>query len=391
MAWRSWGSDGTWYGWLLVIAAAAAVLWVSLGVLRGDPDDDWAARGAPALAWTGERLFVYGGNPVPSEGESVRTAEPLGDAALIDPDSGEVDVLPDPPFDRPLRVQPAAFAVDDEVFVIGQLCRETEEEDRACDPGAYRAAVYSLEDDDWEEVELPGQLERISNGQSEPVGVTSDGRAVVLLGGRDGFGALANRKVWTYSLPDDEWEELPSPGALIEGACMADDAVVVGSGLLADTADDAVGDVVPTDPDTMALAGPTLRVLALDGDARAWFPTEAAGVLPTGDQASMTCGDDLVLVDDGTGIKRVFDLGPGGGWRESAAQPGDDVFVSHLWTGDEFLFLDPTSTSLAYDPGSDEWRGIEGSAGTGVRSVWTGEFVVGWPGRADLPVEFRVE
>ena len=33
----------------------------------------------------------------------------------------------------------------------------------------------------------------------------------------------------------------------------------------------------------------------------------------------MTCGDDLVLVDDGTEVKRVFQLGPGGGWREARA------------------------------------------------------------------------
>jgi hypothetical protein len=26
-----------------------------------------------------------------------------------------------------------------------------------------------------------------------------------------------------------------------------------------------------------------------------------------------------------------------------------------------------------------------------VRSVWTGEFVVGWPGRTDTPVEFAVD
>ena len=79
-----------------------AILWVSIGVLRGD--DDWARRGSPALAWTGERLFVYGGNPVPSESESALTVEPLNDAALIDPANGDVDQLPDPPFDRPLRL-----------------------------------------------------------------------------------------------------------------------------------------------------------------------------------------------------------------------------------------------------------------------------------------------
>ena len=363
-----------------MLALAAGILWVSIGVLRGEPDDEWVDRGSPSLAWAGDRLFVFGGTPVPDDTESVRTVEPLNDAALIDPETDEVDVLPEPPFDRPLRGRPAALTVDDEVFVIGQRCRETENEERACDGGAYDAAVYSMADEEWRTVELPGRLEVISNGQSEPVGVTSDGRAVVLLGARDGFGALANREVWTYSLSDDVWESLPSPGVLIEGACMAGDAVVVGSGLLAETADDSAGNL-----------GPTLRVMGLNSETRVWFPTESAGVVPTGDIASMTCGDDLVLVDDGSVTKRVFDLGPGGGWREAAPQPGDDLFTSHLWTGDEFLFLDRNSPTLAYDPDRDSWRGIEGAAATGVQSVWTGELVVGWPGRTDLPVEFRVD
>lgn len=356
-------------------------------MLRGD--DDWARRGSPALAWTGERLFVYGGNPVPSERESVRTVEPLNDAALIDPANGDVDQLPDPPFDRPLRLTPAAVAVDDEVVVVGQVCRETDHDDRACDAGAYRGAVYSVTDDDWREIDLPNRLKQISNGQSSAVGTTSDGRAVLALGARSGFGAIANREIWTYSPADDEWEQVPPPGSLIEGVCMAGDAVVVGSGLLPRTAaGDAGAPVTPTEP---AAGGPSLAVLALDGDARVWIPTGPAGVLPTADQASITCGDELVLVDGGAEALRVFDLGVDGGWRTPAPRPGDDVHASRLWTGEEFLFLDANAPTLGYDPVADTWRGIENSAPTGRRSVWTGDSVVGWPGRTDTPVQFDVD
>ena len=383
---RSWGSDGTWYGWLIVLGVAAAVLWVSFGVLRGD-GDDWARRGSPALAWTGERLFVYGGNPVPSEHESARSVEPLNDAALIDPTSGDVDRLPDPPFDRPLRLTPAAVAVDDEVVVVGQLCRESESDDRACDAGAYRGAVYSVTDDDWREIELPNHLKMISNGQSEGVGTTSDGRAVLLLGGRGGYGTLASRELWTYSPADDEWERLPAPGSLIEGVCLAGDAVVVGSGLRPQTA--APG--VPAPPADPASVGPSLAVLALDGETRVWFPTEAAGMMPSGDQANITCGDDLVLFDDGSEGLRVFDLGVDGGWRTPSPKPGDDVHLARLWTGEEFLFLDANAPTLGYDPATDTWRGIERSAPTGLHSVWTGDSVVGWPGRTDTPVQFDVD
>ena len=52
---------------------------------------------------------------------------------------------------------------------------------------------------------------------------------------------------------------------------------------------------------------------------------------------------------------------------------------------------DPNSPMLAYDPEADGWRGIEGSAPTAGSSVWTGELVVGWSGRSDRPVTFRIE
>ncbi len=364
----------------MVVVVAAVVLWVSLGVLRGDGGDDWSRRGSPALAWTGDRLFVYGGTRVPRDPETVRSSAPLANAALIAPGSGEVDPLPAAPFERALKVAPAAAVVGDEVLVVGALCREATE-DLGCPPGGYRAAVYSIPDDEWRAVEMPDQVKLISNGQAEAVGTTSDGRAVLVLGARDGFGALANRQIWTYSPADDAWERLPDPGALIEGVCLAGDAVIVGSGLLRETA--TTGDANGV--------GARLRVMALDGDARAWFPTVAAGVAPTGDQASMTCGETRVLVDDGGGALRIFDLGPGGGWRTPVEQPGDDVHASRLWTGEEFLFLDPGSPTMAYDPDSDTWRGIEGSGPSGVNPVWAGDAVVAWPGRTDTPVRFGVD
>ena len=366
-----------------MVVVAGVVLWVSLGVLRGEGGDDWARRGSPALAWTGERLFVYGGTPVPRDTESVRSVEPLGNAALIDPVSGDVDILPGAPFQRALRVAPAAVVVDDEVLVMGARCREATE-DLGCPPGGYQAAMYSIPGDEWREIEVPDQLKLIANGQADAVGTTSDGRAVLVLGARDGFGPLANRQIWTYSPADDTWERLPDPGALIEGVCLADDAVVVGSGLLRET---AASTAAPDDPTGV---GATLRVLALDGDARVWFPTASAGVVPTGDQASMTCGAMRVLVDDGGGAMRIFDLGPDGGWRTPAEQPGDDVHGSRLWTGEEFLFLDSNAPTLAYDPDTDSWRGIEGSSPSGVNPVWTGDAVVAWPGRTDSPVRFEV-
>ena len=85
---------------------------------------------------------------------------------------------------------------------------------------------------------------------------------------------------------------------------------------------------------------------------------------------------------------RLFRLGDDGGWIEPADRPGDDVYPLHLWSGDEFLFVGSNASPLAYDPATDEWRGIEAGEATGPAAVWTGDLVVGWRGRADAPVAF---
>lgn len=353
------------------------MLWVSWGVLAGD-GDDWARRGGPALAWTGDRLFVYGGLRVPRETQTAVELEPLDDAALIDPASGDVDRLPATPFEQGLRPTPAAAAVGDEVLLVGSQCRESTNR-QGCPSGGYRAAVYSIPDDEWRPVGLPGPLQTIENGQAEVAGVTSDGRAVLVLGGREGFGALANRQLWVYDPGSDEWEQLPLPGVLIEGVCLARDVLVVGT------------DLLPEEGAAVSTEGPRLQVMDLARDTRGWLPTGGAGVVPEGDAGNLTCGDDVILFDDGAAAQQVFDLGADGGWRAPAPQPGDDVHADRLWTGEEFLFLDRNAPSLAYDPEADEWRGLEDSDPTGTQSVWTGEAVIGWPGRTDEPVVFPID
>jgi len=356
-----------------VVLVCGAILWVSLGVLRGDGGDDWPRRGAPTLAWVGDRLFVYGGLPVPDDDEDVRTVTPLNDAALIDPATDDVDLLPDPPFDRPLRGSPAAAEVDGEVFLMGQLCREPSDDARACDPGGYRAAVYAPERGDWRNVTLPGALATIVNGQSTTAGVTSDGRVVLVLGGQDAFGALAGRQLWTYDVAGETWAPLPAPPSLVESVCLTGDVVVVGSGLVGATA---------------GVEGPSLSVLDLAGGADTWLPTGPADVIATVDRPTMACGTDEVLVDVGDDATRIYLLGPTGGWSEPAQPPGDDLYSTVLWSGEEFFFLDPNPPNLAYDPGTDEWRGLQNAVPTGFRAVWTGDLVVGWPGRTDLPSSF---
>ncbi len=358
---------------------------MGIGVL-GAEDEGWEARGSPGVAWAGERLFVYGGFPADDEsyGATLRAGDvPLDDAALIDPASGDVDRLPDAPFDRPLRSQPGVVAVGDDVVMVGDVCQTPRRADAVgdCAPGVYATAVYSVEDDEWRAVDSPAEVAGIRNGQHAAVGATSDGRAVFVLGERGAFGAAPGRQLWTYSPADDEWERLISPDLIIEDVCLAGDTLVAASGLVQTAA--AAG--APAAPG----AGPTLRLLDLDVDQPAWLaapPVEVASVGPTSD---ITCGAHSVLLDTGDGGSlRIYAIGPDGGWRHPAAMPGDDHHVARLWNGEEFLFLDPEIDNLAYAPRTDEWRTLDGNAETGPEPLWGDGLVVGWPEPADLPAVY---
>jgi hypothetical protein len=383
---RGWGGDGTWWRWGAALGGSALLVWVAIGELAGE-DRGWEERGAPGIAWTGDRLFVYGGFPADDEsyGESLRAGDnPLDDAALIDTASGNVDRLPEPPFDRPLRSQPGVVAVGDDVVVVGDLCQTPRRADAPgdCAPGVYATAVYSIEDDEWRLVDSPPEVAQIRNGQHFGVGTTSDGRAVFVLGERGGvFGAAPGRQLWTYSVADDEWARVPSPDLIIEEVCLAGDTLVAASELVQAAATAGVAPVPGP--------GPTLRLFDLEGDDGGWLPAPPVEVTSAAPTADITCGEDTVLLDTGDGGSlRVYAIGPGGGWHSPQPMPGEDHHVARLWTGEEYLFLDPELDNLAYAPGTDEWRTLDGKADIGPEPVWTDDAAVGWPEPTDLPAVF---
>jgi hypothetical protein len=100
------------------------------------PTPGLGPRLGPTVAWTGSRLFVYGGL------DPGRTHF-LGDAALVDVRTGRVDALPTPPLRQPLGAR-AAVAVDGSVVLIGTLCGGTPDMDdiATCKPGTCAGAIF---------------------------------------------------------------------------------------------------------------------------------------------------------------------------------------------------------------------------------------------------------
>lgn len=173
---------------------------------RAASAEDFNHRSQPITAWTGTHLFVYGGVDSPG-------AAPLGDAALVDPSSGEVTALPPAPFEVPLDSFGAAAVVGDAVFLLGILCSEPSEDNvGSCEPGDYAAAQFSLAEQTWRSVELPSELGEVRSGHRRSLGVTSDGRVVLFLGPAN-VSDPAIPYFWTYSPASGEWANLPVPTA----------------------------------------------------------------------------------------------------------------------------------------------------------------------------------
>jgi hypothetical protein len=268
--------------------------------------------------------------------------------------------------------------------VVGDICETPRRRDAPgdCAPGAYVGAVYSVDRDRWREIELPDEVGDTLNGQHLGVGATSDGRAVFVLGERGAFGVVPGRQLWTYSVADDEWARVDNPDLLIEDVCLADDHLVTAAGLI-QTAGAGEGT-------TTAAGGPSLRVLDLAAEQQVWFPAPAVEVTSVAPSSNITCGDDTVLLDtgDAAGL-RLFTIGAGGGWRALEAMPTEEHHLARVWTGDEYLFLDPEVENLAYAPDDDEWRTLDDHADLGPEPLWADDAAVGWPEPSDQPTVFE--
>jgi len=380
--------------------------------------DQFVARASPATVWARDRLFVYGGTDrpeyvetSPDEGGSQASPDsavdstaapeevdvPLGDAALIDPASGELEVLPPPPFEAPLQVLAPAVVVGDTVVLMGILCPAPIPDDSSgnCEPGSYAAATMSLADRTWRPLEVPAGLETVRNGHRTAVGATSDGRAVFVLGRKTTD--VGGEELWSYDPETDTWAELPNPGVRIDGLCMADDTVVALTGSVSQDGEVA-GEDQPAPGGAEDFQAPSLRLFNLDAADAEWTATPGAEVEPQTyvPQPLLACaGSDAVIHNGVGGELRVHSLTPGAEqepWRLASQKPADGLYSSLLWTGSELLFLNPSDTideapDLAYDVAADKWRVLEVDVNPGVTPLWTGSAVTGWPesGRPTRP------
>jgi hypothetical protein len=352
-------------------------------------------RRDPVVVSASDQLFVYGGLPPIPEGESPRTQmQPLGDAFLLDVGSGEVVALPDPPFEAPLSAGAVALAVGNEVVLLGPLCeRPIQDTDGRCEPGTYRAAVLSVPERRWRDIEVPAELEVFENALRMGVGVSTGGQAIFLLGSRFNFEAPPDLQLWAYSAAGgDVLERLPDPGVRIEDACVAGDTLVV----VTDQAEGHDGELIDEDqpqPPGGALRffDPSLRLLSLAEADRQWVATDPADVPSYAAESQVTCSDSLALIDDGGGsglaLRNVTATGEGE-WQRPPPNPSGGVFTDILSAGETFVFVEYNGTGVvSYDAAAGRWEEQPALSTALEEPVLVGDRLVGWPieGEADEP------
>ncbi|MBL8777027.1 MAG: hypothetical protein JNK12_13880 [Acidimicrobiales bacterium] len=358
-----------------------------------------SARQSPALAWTGDRLFVYGGSPYPTAPiDETHLPGERTDAAVWDPTTRRFLPAADPPFDLPLNSSYTwAIASGGQVVVVGTSCspdslRDPEDSSNYCEPGTYAAATYDLGSDEWDTIDVPEQLANLVNGYAEPVGTTSDGRVVGLLGPSD------NREIWTFDVATRTWAQLPSPGMRVRTTCLAGDTVVVVDGELTQVdgpspppLEEGEGDGSADGP-----GGLSLRLYDLAADEAAWTSTPAFDPVDHEGRLypAIACGDDFALVHNGTAqdahAHSTTAAGASDEWIEAPPQPFDGAFSLDLGRGDEIVFAESTSGTLperavVYEYVTNQWREIEPIFVPTMAGVLAGDAITGWPAGADLP------
>jgi hypothetical protein len=334
-----------------------------LVVLAGCRDDgldsiDADDRTGPLLVAVDEdTVFVYGGDGVDG---------PRNDAFLADLATGDTGALDDPPLPHGLTNTVQGIRVGDEIMLLGHPCEDEIPDDPmgTCTPGLYGAAVLSLQDQTWREVDLPPSLVEVTHGRRTPVGVTSDGRAVWVLGGSDTGGRA---QFWAYEVAEDEWVRLPAIDQQVEQPCIAGDHVVV------------------VHRSTRRNRRASLRTLDLTEARPDWRESPPVPPLSrgtTGIPQDVLCIGDRALVHDPHGDPAYLrDIAGGGASRWRVVPRFDAMVPVHLAAGDSIIAVDDRAREggvLAYDEGADGWRPVGDSPGDVDRLVWTGDRLVGW-------------
>lgn len=333
-------------------------------------EDFLGDRQQASVAWTGEALFVYGGV---EEGLAPGVAPPLGDAMLVDPATGDGEVLDPPPFEFPLEQNNALAVVDGQAVLVGNVCRtRLQDSIGQCEPGDLAAASYSLPSGGWQELELPTELEDATNGIASLVGTTTDGRVVLDLGPQ-GFREVESSPYWALDPTTGVWTQVPSSGVRVEDECIAGDELVVLTGSRANA-----GTVVASPMEESyagVLVDPELRVLDLESAGPQWEATDPARGAAYVDW-ELACGGDFALLHDGIGqLARVSGLVEGSGWMTVPEVPERGNYSDAIWTGDLLLLITRDGIGYGFDATSDTWEQVEAPL-SDEKAVWTGADLV---------------
>lgn len=329
-----------------------------------------ASRQAPAVAWSGRELLVFGGYRA-KQGDR---RDWRRDGALVDVETGAARKVASAPFAAPLYA-PAATRTGHRIAVAGTECAgyevEEDSDNFSCARRTGRIALATLDPATarWSratrvpESAAPRSSPSWAAGRSVPGAYVTqllgaDGaRTVVALDGRGG------RSYWVQARPGARLRALPDPQAASDG-CISGRRLVVAA----------------TEPESAT--DWSLRTLDLAAPRSAWEGTPPVA-LGAGFRPAIACMGGRVMLSDrfgvaGTAGARVYDLA-GRTWTEAATPPANQVTTAdgrtvdapffsdpaqRLWTGSELVeltdFRNPDNLtfprSRAFDPVANSWR-----------------------------------
>ena len=333
------------------------------------------ARTEPAQALAGDQLFVYGGS-IPDE--PLDEGGLLNDAALVDASSGDVEILPEPPFAEPLW-HATAVGSNDTVLLLGRLCQigpdyDPESDmsgDPDCRPGTYAAGVLDVPSRSWKAAEIPPSLAELHGAEavSEALGITADRDAVVQLGD------YRSPEFWKLNLATLAWQQLAPSPERVDDACLMNDALLVLT--TSYRHNDTLSEEDPrlerrpglrAGSESDGYVNPRIAKLDLAAESE-WATVEVAtGQVNSLSPPVLTCGSTgfaaIVPLGSPTADFAIFNRVTGASGDAVDPPMPSPVIKDQVWVGDDLVFLpaaiEAGRPALVYNAASGSWRTVEG-------------------------------